>query len=112
VIKDLKIENLTPFMQVLIKQDLVQAWIDAPNKINSSIHGFTWEETDYENDWNIVSDILYEMGQQINAKKYLNVDYPNDSAHEYTKDYEDTELTCQEIEHIWEIYNSFPEYRV
>jgi len=26
--------------------------------------------------------------------------------------FEDTELTCQEVEHIWKIYNSFPEYRV
>jgi len=112
MIENLKLEDLTPFMQILIKYNMIKQWIEAPNKTNATIHGFNWSDTDYEDEWHSMCDGLEAMGGG-DTKKYLDVDLKNfkDNPH-YTNNYEDVELTSQEVEHIWEIRKSFSEYLI
>jgi len=112
MIENLKLEDLTPFMQMLIKHDMIKQWIEAPNKLNASIHGFNWSTTAYEKEWDSLCDELEVMGGG-NTKKYLDANHKKlpDNL-KYTNYYQDVELTSQEVEHIWEIRKSFSEYLI
>jgi len=107
-----ELKDLTPFMQMLIKHDMIKQWTEAPNKTNASIHGFGWSATDYEDEWYSICDDLEAMGGG-DAKEYLDIDHKKLKDNlKYTNNYENVELTSQEVEHIWEIRDMFPEYLV
>ena len=106
-------EDLTPLMQMLIKYNMVPEWVEADNKHNNTIHGFSWGDKAEVDTWNDICDELQIMGDKENAKEYLDVEHKDlEDNLKYTTDYEDVELTPQESEHIEEIRDMFPEYQV
>jgi len=104
MINDLDLEDLTPFLQEMIKLNVALQWFDIQNKHNLSIDGFLWASQDNDDDWDEIDNILNNT--EYKKEYYLGID------DELTDSGTDWVVSDQEMEHFQEIVNSFPEYLV